>query len=439
MSSETSKGKLGIWMATSLVIGNMIGAGIFLMPSALAEYGGISILGWLASSVGAILLAFIFSRLSNMVRNNDGGPYAFAKAGFGDYVGFLVAWGYWIAVWTTVAALAIAFVSAMSIFFPVLNQEPVLALAAGLSAIWFLTWVNSKGVRSSGRMQVLTTILKLTPIFLIILGGFFFFRAENFIPFNASETSAFNAIAITGTMTLYAFLGLECATIPAGNVKDPKRTIPRATLLGTLITTVVYILGTVAVMGIVPLEQLIVSPAPFADAMKVMTGDTGSFIVAGGAAIAAFGALNGWILIQSQMAQAISNDGLFPKVFQKINSRGVPIWGIIIGSVLSSIVMLMNYTEGLVEQFKFIILLSTLCTLVPYLFSAAAYVAISLEGPKSKKPGTGIFILGGLTFAYAMWAIFGAGEEAVFWGFILLLAGTPFFVWIKWKNKPQNT
>ncbi len=436
MNDKPRGGKLGVWMATSLVIGNMIGAGIFLMPSALAEFGGISILGWLASSVGALLLALVFSRLSIMVRNNSGGPYAFAKVGFGHYVGFLVAWGYWIAVWTAIAALAIAFVSALSIFFPVLNHNSLASLGTGLFAIWFLTYVNSRGIRSSGKMQVLTTLLKLAPILLIILGGFFFFRAENFIPFNASETSSFNAIAITGTMTLYAFLGLECATIPSDNVRNPEKTIPRATLLGTLITTVIYILGTAVVMGIVPLERLIVSPAPFADAMKVMTGNTGSYIVAGGAAIAAFGALNGWILIQSQLARAISQDGLFPRIFQKLNSRGVPLPGIIIGSILSSLVMGMNYTEGLVEQFKFIILLSTLCTLVPYLFSAAAYVAISLDRGKSKKPGKGIFVLGGLTFAYSMWAIFGAGQEAVFWGFILLLCGTPFYVWLKWRNKP---
>ncbi|NER09620.1 amino acid/polyamine/organocation transporter, APC superfamily [Muriicola jejuensis] len=437
MSPKSSKGKLGIWMATSLVIGNMIGAGIFMMPAALAEYGGISILGWLASSMGALLLALVFSKLSNMVRNNNGGPYAFAREGFGDYVGFMVAWGYWIAVWTAVAALSIAFVSALSIFFPVLNHEPVVALMTGLSAIWFLTWVNSRGVRSSGKMQVLTTILKLSPILVIILGGFFFFKADNFIPFNASDTSSFNAIAITGTMTLYAFLGLECATIPADNVKDPEKTIPRATLLGTLITTAVYILSTVAVMGLVPLDELTNSPAPFADAMKVMTGETGSYIVAGGAAIAAFGALNGWILIQSQLARAISRDGLFPKIFQKENSNGVPVWGIVIGSALSSLVMLMNYSEGLVEQFKFIILLSTLCTLVPYLFSASAYVTISLERNGTKKTKTGIFVLGSLTFAYSLWAVFGAGEKAVFWGFILLLAGTPFYVWLKWKNKSK--
>jgi APA family basic amino acid/polyamine antiporter len=432
------KNKLGIWMTTSLVIGNMIGAGIFLMPAALAEYGGISILGWLASSIGALLLATVFSRLSTMVKSKNGGPYAFSKIGFGDYVGFLVAWGYWIAVWVAIAAIAIAFVSAMSIFFPILNENPLVAVLTGLAAIWFLTWVNSRGVRNSGKIQVLTTLLKLAPIVLIILGGFFFFKTDNFIPFNNSDTSAMGAIAMTGTLTLYAFLGLESATIPADNVDNPEKTIPRATMLGTIITTIVYILSTVVVMGIVPLDALSKSPTPFADAMMVMTGETGSYIVAGGAAIAAFGALNGWILIQSQIAKAISQDGLFPKIFQKESKKGVPLWGLIIGGILSSIVMLMNYSEGLVEQFKFIILLSTLCTLVPYLFTAAAYVAISLERDKTKKPKTSIFVLGGLTFAYSIWAIFGAGEKAVFWGFILLMIGTPFYVYLKWKqHKPE--
>lgn len=438
MPADKSKDKLGIWMTTSLVIGNMIGAGIFLMPSALAEYGGISILGWLASSAGALLLATVFSRLSAMAKSKSGGPYAYSKRGFGDYVGFLVAWGYWISVWVAMAAIAIAFVSAMSVFFPILNKNPVIAISAGLAALWFLTWVNSRGVRTTGKLQVLTTLLKVVPILLIIVGGFLFFKADNFIPFNTSNNSTLGAIAITGTLTLYAFLGLESATVPADNVKQPEKTIPRATMLGTVITTIIYIFSTIAIMGLVPLKTLATSPAPFADAMKIMAGETGSYIVAGGVAIAAFGALNGWILIQSQVAKAISRDGLFPKIFQKENNRGVPLLGLIIGSLLSSLLMLMNYSEGLVEQFKFVILLSTLCTLVPYLFSAAAYVGISLETRINGKPKASIFVLGGLAFAYSIWAIFGAGEKAVFWGFILLMLGTPFYVWMKWKQKKPD-
>ncbi len=433
MNLTKDKNKLGIWMSTSLVIGNMIGAGIFMMPSALASFGGISILGWIASSIGALLLAKVFSKLSNMVKERTGGPYAFAKIGFGDYIGFLVAWGYWISTWVANAAIAIAFVSALSVLIPVLEESAVAAVLTGLGAIWVLTWFNSRGVKNSGKMQLVTTMLKLLPILVIIAGGFFFFDISNFVPFNASEETDLGAIAITGTLTLYAFVGFESATVPADNVVNPEKTIPRATMLGTVITTLVYILSTVVVMGMIPMEQLASSPAPFADAMRIMSGEIGEEIVALGAAIAAFGALNGWILIQSQIARATAIDDMFPRIFKKENKKGAPVWGLIIGSILSSMIMLMNYTEGLVEQFKFMILLSMLCCLVPYIFSTAAYVSIALQRNPGKNPKPSIFILGSLAFFYAIWAVYGAGQEAVFWGFILLLLGTPFYVWIKYK------
>ena len=422
-------------MSTSLVIGNMIGAGVFLMPAALAAYGGISILGWLASSAGTLVLAMVFSKLSKLLVNKSGGPYAYTRAGFGDFAGFLVAWGYWISVWLGIAIIAIAFVSALSVFFPLLGENPIAGVITGLGAIWFLTWVNTKGVRESGKIQVLTTVLKLTPLVMIIVGGFFFFDINNFIPFNVSESTDFEAIAITSTMTLYAFLGFESATIPAENVKNPGKTIPRATMLGTIITTLVYVLGTVAVMGMVPLDELEVSPAPFADAMGVMTGEFGRYLVAGGAAIAAFGALNGWILVVGQLPRATAKDKLFPRIFKKENKQGVPVYGMLIASALASVVMLMNYTEGLVEQFRFLVLLGTLSALIPYLFTAASYVSILLEKKLPSQPWLGIYGMGSLAFSYSLWAVFGAGEEAVFWGFILLMIGIPFYVFVKWRNK----
>nr|AWJ66100.1 lysinecadaverine antiporter membrane protein [uncultured bacterium] len=438
MNLTKDKNKLGIWMSTSLVIGNMIGAGIFMMPSALASYGGISILGWLASSVGALLLAKVFSKLSMMVKEKTGGPYAFAKIGFGDYIGFLVAWGYWISIWVANAAIAIAFVSALTVLFPFLEESAVTAVLLGLGAIWFLTWFNSRGVQNSGKMQLVTTLLKLVPILVIIAGGFFFFDIDNFIPFNASQETNMGAIAITGALTLFAFVGFESATIPADNVEDPEKTIPRATMIGTIITTLIYILSTVVVMGMIPMAELASSPAPFADAMRIMSGDIGEEIVAGGAAIAAFGALNGWIMIQSQIARATAIDKMFPRIFMKENKKGAPVWGLVIGSFLSSMIMLMNYTDGLVEQFKFMILLSIFSCLVPYIFSTAAYVTISLQRNPSKGARASIFVLGSLAFFYALWAVFGAGEESVFWGFILLLLGTPFYVWMKWKYTKEQ-
>ncbi|MGB5553676.1 MAG: amino acid permease [Flavobacteriaceae bacterium] len=431
MSEEKPTKKLGLWMSTSLVIGNMIGAGIFLMPSALAAYGGISILGWLFSAVGALSLAMVFGKLSSMVPDKSGGPYVFAKVGFGDFVAFLVAWGYWISIWVANAAIAIAFVGALSVFIPALEENKLLAVLIGLSAIWLLTWINSKGVKESGKMQLVTTALKLVPLLLIIIGGFFFFNPDNFSPFNLSDKNTFGAISITAAMTLYAYMGVESATIPAASIENPEKTIPRATMLGTVITAMVYILGTVMIMGMIPPEILAKSPAPYADAMEIISGSWGRDLVAIGAAIAAFGALNGWILVQGQIAMATAKDDLFPKLFKKENKNGVPILGMILGSTLTSVVMLMNYTDGLVDQFKFLILLTALCVLIPYLFSAASYVLITIQRKGDTANWVSVLGLGGLAFAYSLWAIFGAGEEAVFWGFILLMSGIPLYVYMK--------
>ncbi len=435
MKQSSTSGNLGLWMTTSLVIGNMVGAGIFLMPSALAAYGGISIIGWIVSACGAFLLARVFSKLSVLVSGANGGPYAFAKAGFGDFIGFLVAWGYWISIWVSNAAIVVAFVSAMSVFFPQLASNSLLAVVTGMGAVWGLTWINSLGIRESGKLQLVTTLLKLIPLLVVILGGFFFFKLENFSPFNVSNETSLGAIAITATMTLYAFLGVESATIPAKNIENPEKNIPRATLMGTLITTLFYILGTTVVMGMIPAAVLAGSPSPYADAMDIISGEWGRDLVAAGAAIAAFGALNGWILVQGQVAGATAKDRLFPAVFRRLNRNGVPVYGIVIGSFLTSAVMLMGYTDGLVEQFRFIILLATLCCLVPYLFSMAAYVLLVIQRNTNTRLPVVQLAMGLVAFAFTIWAVYGAGEKAVYWGFLLLLAGIPLYIYMKWRQK----
>ena len=436
---SSTKSKLGLWATTSLVVGNMIGAGIFMMPSALAAYGGISLVGWVFSAIGAFLMAIVFSRLSKLLPGVNGGPYAYTRRGFGDFMGFLVAWGYWISIWCTNAAIAVSLVSALSTFFPILNGTHLLnAIASaftGLSAIWFLTWINTKGIVTSGKMQLVTTILKLLPLVAIAFGGLFFIKMSNFVPFNISGSTTFSAVTATAAMTLFAFLGIECATIPAGNVANPEKNIPKATLIGTLITTLVYILGTVSVLGIIPAASLQHSVTPFADAATKIFGNGSKYWISAGVAIAAFGALNGWILIQGQIPYAIAKDKFFPEIFDKENKRGAPSNGIIIGSVLVSLIMIMNYTKGLVEQFRFLILLSTLTSLVPYLFSMASYIIIRLQQKQvNNKNLISSITLALFAFAFSFWAIAGAGQEIVYWGFLLLMAGVPFYAWIV-RNK----
>lgn len=424
-----------MWMATALVIGNMIGSGIFLLPSALAGYGGISILGWAVTATGAVLLALVFARLGRAFPRT-GGPYAYSRRAFGDFVGFLTAWGYWIAAWVGNAAIAVAFVSYLGYFeaFSALNDNRVLAAAVAIGAVWLLTFVNILGVRQGGVMQVVTTVLKLVPLLALAVFGLFFINADNFGGFNTSGQSTFGALSAVAALTLWAFIGVESATVPAEDVRDPRRTIPRATVIGTVVTAGVYILGTVAVMGILPAATLAGSGAPFADAAESAFGGWAGPVIAFAAVAAAFGCLNGWILLQGQVPMAAARDGLFPKVFARTTRNGAPIVGLVVSSVLITGLAVMNYNASLVEQFTFVILLATLTTLIPYVFSAAAQLML-LVTDRTRFDGrrlAGHATIAGLALAYAIWTVAGSGYEVVYKGFLLLLAGIPVFLAMKY-------
>lgn len=437
MTQPEPEAKIGLWTATALVVGNMIASGIFLLPVALASFGAISLVGWVGSSLGAIALALLYGYLSKLIPNAAGGPYAYTRAGMGEFAGFLVAWGYWLSIWCCNAAIVVTFVSYLTVFFPALATNVYLSVGTALATIWLLTWVNAQGIRSAGIVQVLTTILKLAPLLIVAVVGLFFIDTSHFVPFNTSGKSDGAAITATITLTLFAFLGLESATVPSTSISNPEKTIPRATIMGTLVTMVVYILGSVAVMGIVPPDQLRASNAPFSDAAAIMWGDGARGWVALGAIVSTFGALNGWILLQGQVPLAASRDALFPSVFGRLNSKGAPAIGMTIGSVLISALIVMNFTKGLADTFTFAVLLGTVTVLLPYLFSAGAFALLVIDQKKQQRGNTSKLVLAAIAFAYSIWAVAGSGEEAVYWGFIAILCGVPFYVWMKRVQQPH--
>ncbi len=436
MQNKTQK--VGLITATSLVVGNMIGAGIYVLPATLAGYGSVTLVGWVLTALGALVLAKIFGNFSKIIVNKSGGPYTYTREGFGDFIGFLVAWGYWICLWVGNAAIVIAIIGALSFFFPVLETNKLLSVGVGLAFIWFFSWINSRGVKESGRIQVITTVIKLLPLVLIILVGAFMFDINNFPDFNLTGESNLTTIPLVATLTLYAFLGLECATIPAENIKNPEKIVPKATMYGTMISTVIYILSTVVLFGMLPVDVLQNSPAPFAEASKLIGGEFAGYFVAAGAAVSAIGALNGWILVSGQIPMATARDKLFPRIFKKENSKGAPAVAIVIGSLLTSAVMLMNFSESLVDQFEIIVLLTTFTALVPYLFTSASYALVIIEH-RFHLPGRGkSVILAGLGISYSLWAIFGSGQATVFYGTLLLLLGIPFYILMKWNKKRKG-
>lgn len=417
---------LGFWAAVSIVMGNMIGSGVFLLPASLAAYRGLSLAGWAVSAGGAVMLALVFARLSSQLPAT-GGLYAYTRAAFGDFAGFLVAWGYWLSTVITLGALAVAMVGYLDPFIPSIVRTPGAAAMLAILAIWVVIGFNIGGVALAGRVQIITTVLKLMPLVVVGIGGLFFFRADVFTMPPTDVTPASTQLITVVTLTLWAFLGLECATIPAGSVKNPERTIPRATIVGTVVTAIIYVISTIGVMSLVAPDVLAKSTAPFADAATGLFGGVGGQLVAAGAAISCLGALNGWVLMAGQLPMAAANDKLFPPAFAHLSSRGTPARAMVVAGVISSLLVAMNYARGLVELFTFIILLSTLSTLVPYVFCSMAVWLM----PGEAKPRGAIAVVSILAFIYAMFAIGGAGQETVFYGFLFLLSGLPVYVWLQ--------
>jgi len=434
-SSGTTKGRLGLVACTALVVGNMIGSGVFLLPASLAPYGPMALAGWIVTAIGAIALAIVFGRLARLVPKT-GGPYAYTRAGFGEFAGFLIAWGYWIALWAGNAGVAVAFTGYVGHFVPG-AASGLPGLAVGLTALWALTLVNIRGVGTAGIVQVATTVLKLLPLLALVVAGLAAVDGSRFTPLNPSGLDPVAAIAACSALTLWAFLGLESATVPAGDVANPGRTIPLATVLGTSFAAALYILVTIVAFGTVPPAALGASTAPLALVAEQLLGPVGGSAIAIGAIVSTFGTLNGFTLLSGQVPFGAARDGTFPAFLGEASPAGTPVNALIVSSLLSSILIAMNGSRDLVEQFTFIILLATLTSLVPYIFCALVELVLYATDPIRYRPPPrigGLVALATIAFLFSIGAIYGAGAEVVFWGFLLLMSGLPVFVWIKRHN-----
>ncbi len=411
-----------MWSATALVVGSMIGSGVFLLPAALAPYGAASLYGWGITLCGAILLALTFAALAARWPDT-GGPYAYARHAFGESTAFVIAWSYWISIWCANAAIAVAFAGSVGAVFPAATATPLRALACALGALWVCAAINLAGVREAGRMQLLTTVLKLAPLLLFGAVAVWFVDTSNYRPSPMLEGQTLaHTIHATVALTLWAFLGLEAATVPAGAIDDAPRTIPRATVLGTLLAGAATILACTAVLGLLPAAALQRSAAPMAAAAQSLWGSGAGIALGAVAAVSCFGALNGWVLLSAQLPLAAARDGLFPQAFARLDARGTPAFGIVAGSLLASALVVSNYTRSLVQVFTFSILLSTAATLLPYVVSSAAWVR---HGAGKGR------IIAALALAYSLYALLGVGGDALLWGAVLLLAGLPLHAWLR--------
>jgi len=418
---------LGLGACTAVVVGNMVGSGFYLSPTAVAPYGLLAIVMWAVMGVGAICLGVAFARLARLAPGATGGPYAFTRLAFGDFPGFLIAWGYWISIWASLPVMALAFAGAVLNLMPN-HQSRVLGIALTLGAMWFVALVNLRGVKAAGIFAELTTYSKLVPFAAICVVGLFYLHGANFAGFNPSGEPLLSSAAALAPLTMFAYLGLESATVPAGDVRDPARTIPRSTILGIGIAAVLYILGTVVVMGVVPHEQLLTSVAPFADAARIMWGSIGALAVALAVIISSIGALNGWTLMMGQVPMAAAQDRLFPAPFAKLSARGVPATGIVISVSLATAMVLIEASgsPGFHAAYNLIVNLSTMAAVIPYAFCA---LAAGLIAARTKGKAPRITLVEAIAFVFSMFTLYGCGPEPVLYGLVLLLLGIPVYVW----------
>lgn len=408
---------LGMWSAIALVVGNIIGSGLFLLPASLAPYGGATSIGWAWSLAGALLLSLVFARLAAHLPR-AGGPYAYTRLAFGDTAGFLMAWSYWISCWCGVAAIAVAAAGSAGALVPALVETPWRAAATALTALWLATAINLIDLRAVGSAQVTTVILKLVPLVAIIAAGLPHADAARLVPSLSDGDVSWSAVTATAALTMWAFQGLESATIPADQVTDASRLVPRATWIGTALAGLVTIAACSVVQGLIAPAELAKSSAPFADAASALWGSWAGRAFAAVATISCLGALNGWVLVQGQIPAAAARDGLFPARLAPTDGAP-PRLAVLVSSLLATALVIASYSGSLVSVFTASALLATAAALLPYLMSAAA--ALVLGGKLGGGRGALAIAVGAL--CYSAWALYGTGLRSLTWFAGLMAAG----------------
>ena len=402
---------MGPWLTTGLVVGSMIGSGIFMLPVALAPLGFNAVIAWLVSIGGALSIAFALARLSRV--GGEGGIQAYIEQAFGPLTGFIITWAFWVSSWVTTAAVAIAFGSAVSRINPMFGANTVITLSIGTIA--FLTAVNALGVRVSGALNMVTIAIKLLPLLGAVVLLALTAGAGTPLEPLAAVPMSIGAVATATTLTLFAMLGFENATAPVGKVRDPSRTLPRAILGGTALVGLIYLMSSSAVLLLLPSQVVANSPAPFADVFAASGGEALVLFAAFAIAVSAFGANNCGILVTGELGYAMAKRRQLPPVMARTRGANTPVVAQVVAGGLSILLVLANSSRSTADLFTFTILLTTSATLFVYLAGAAA------AWPHCKSLGARIVLaLAAVFIAFAFW---GAGLEANVWCLALLAFG----------------
>jgi cadaverine:lysine antiporter len=417
MSSNTKK--IGLIACTGVVVGNMMGSGIALLPSSLAAVGSVSVFSWVICLVGALSLAFVFARLSTK-DPQEGGPIAYAgdvSPVFGFQTGVL----YYHANWIGNLAIAITGVSYLSVFFPILSS-PIAAAIATVASVWIFTFVNLLGGTWVSRLCTLGLVLILIPVVGTAIAGWGHFDATLYSEnWNVSSGSDSNAVISAVLICLWSFVGVESAAVSSGMVKNPKRTVPLATLLGTAIAGVIYILSTQVIAGMFPAEEVAASGAPFALATTQIFGSWSAPFVAAFTALACFTSLGSWMMLVGEAGKRAAHDGNFPKIYGETDKTGVAKKGLILASIKMTILMVVitmfSGSSNTGDLFNQLTTIAVLLTMLPYFYSSVNL--IRLEAMTTKN--TFVMLFSGVACVFCFIALAGAEGSALTGTFLVSL------------------
>ncbi|MFT4147929.1 MAG: amino acid permease [Micrococcaceae bacterium] len=426
--------KYGLPTATTMVMGSIIGSGVFALPAALAQYGPLSILAFIAVSLGAMALAVAFKIMYK--RNpRSGGEYVFTRGAFGDFPGFLAAWAFWVSCWTAAAAVVTAFVGYVEVF---INKDhnPVGSIAIGLVGLWVPALICISGVKNMGKVQFVLTLMKYVPLLILSVVGIFHLKSANFGQFNPSGKSTFMAFIGACAVGIYSYLGIEASTATADRIKDPHVNVPKSQWIGIVLTAALYLLSIVAVMGTVPHNQLVNSTAPFADsANNIFGGSWSGSVVALLACVSCFGLMVGWMLITVEVPAEAAKDGIFPSFFGQYNEKGIPTKAIILSTALASLLLIFAYTQ-FDKVFSTMVLLNVVVSVMPYIFATVSELYLmSKEAKLGKQPlafwkNVGIVAI---ALFFSIMAFIGSGKDAIVAGLIAMALGIPVY-YIQYKK-----
>jgi len=437
--------RLGLPSATALVIGSIIGTGVFTMPAVMAGAGTSSILTLLTVSIGAVLLGVLFGQLTKRIPSAEGGVYAFARHEFGDFAGYLTAWCYWITAWAGNAAIVASWVLYVEALFGITNPSGWTNFGIAMTGLWIPAVINLFGVHRMALFQNITVVLKFLPLLLVGTVGWFFIKSGNFGPFNATGGSLYSGISIAAGVALFSFIGVECAAIAAGRVRDPRRNVGRASVIGTAASALLYIAVTAAVMGLVPHGRLVNDGAPFVAAFHTMFGSAWIVgkIVAATAVISGIGALNGWTLVTAEMPYAAARHDLFPRSFLRRNSRGALTFGIVFSTAVASALMAYSYSglsSGL-TVFSYLVTLSVVTVALPYFISACAQLAYLVSRRRHVQGWVLVrdLMVAGLSILFSLWVTAASGYQAVYQAMILILTGVPIYAFLKARKEREGS